>query len=71
VSTYEWLGAYERAETEQDISKLRECVLAVEDALFIRMQELSASPSAEAQTEMQEIKTAVRALLRIKTEKLK
>jgi hypothetical protein len=68
VSTYEWLGAYERAEAEQDISKLRECVLAVEDALFIRRQELSASPSAEAQTE---IHAAVRALLRIKTEKLK
>jgi hypothetical protein len=71
VSTYDWLGSYERAEAEQDMSKLHQCVLEIEKALFIRMQELSADPTAEAQTEMQEIHAAVRALLRIKTERLK
>jgi hypothetical protein len=71
VSTYEWLAAYQRAEAEQDMSKLHDCVLTVENELFIRMQELSASPGVEAQTELQEIRVAARGLLRIKTEKLK
>jgi hypothetical protein len=73
VSTYQWIGAYQRAETEQDMSKLHECVMAVENMLFIRMQDLSAieHSSPEVKTELADIRAAVTGLLRIKTEKLK
>jgi hypothetical protein len=73
VSKYEWLGAYQQAEAELDISKLHDCVVTVENALLIRMQELSAvkNPDEEVQTELQDIRAAVTGLLRIKTDKLK
>lgn len=73
MSTYQWIGAYQQAEAEQDMSKLQDCVQTVESMLFIRMQELSAikHPSAEVETELEDIRAAVKGLLRIKTDKLK
>ena len=73
MSKYEWSGAYHLAKSEQDLSKLEDCVMAVENALFMRMQVLSAMkhPSVEVQNELQDIRAAVRGLLHIKTERLK
>jgi hypothetical protein len=73
VSQYEWSNAYQQAESEQDISKLEECVMAVERALFMRMTVLSAveHPNEEVKTELQDIRAAVKGRLRLKTERLK
>jgi hypothetical protein len=73
VSNYRWSAAYQRAETEQNVFELHDCVMAVENAIFIRMQELTAvkHPDEEVQTELQELRASVKGLLRIKTEKLK
>jgi hypothetical protein len=73
VSGYEWLGAYQRAEAEQNIARLQQRVMNAENAMFVRMQELSAGKAldAEAQTELQAIRCALNVLLRIKTDRLK
>jgi hypothetical protein len=73
VSKYEWSSAYQEAESEHDMSNLENCVMAVENALFLRMQALNGvkHPSAEVHNELREIRAAVTGLLLIKTERLK
>ena len=73
MSSYSWQRVFQRAQEESDLSKLHGRVMEAENAIFIRMQELSSQDgsNAEARTESQEIHSALNGLLRIKTERLK
>jgi len=66
VPTSNWKQLYEKAMKEQD-SKRIESVLAAEEAIVRRMQQLGKSPEADA--ERAALNAAVDDLLKIKTEK--
>jgi hypothetical protein len=65
----EWQRQYKAVLLEFDPSRLRELVAAAEDAIFVRFQALSLSPSGE--DERQAIVDAVNDLYAIKRDMLK
>jgi hypothetical protein len=72
MSQYPWLGVFQQAREETDLSKLHALVNEAEFAIFTRMQELSSRDASDAatQTESQEINAAITELLRLKTDTL-
>jgi hypothetical protein len=62
-----WQELYQAALTETDQQKLTDLVMAIEQAMFIRAQGLSASKDDQERASMAE---ATQKLLIIKTEKL-
>jgi hypothetical protein len=69
---YPWWIVVQRAQQEHDRSKLHECVLKAEEAIFERTQQLHASGDEPAvEEERRHLRTATSELLKIKTDRLK
>jgi CheY-like chemotaxis protein len=72
MSGYAWLSVFRQAQEETDPSRLHERVSAAEDAIFARMQELRPRDIADAaaQTEFEELYSALGSLMRINSARL-
>jgi hypothetical protein len=64
-----WQKPLQEAIDETDLQKLPEKLSAAESAIFVRMQELSASPDGDRESEA--IRFACREILKIQTQRLK
>jgi hypothetical protein len=73
MPSYPWLSVFQRAQEENDFSQLHARVMEAEGAMLERGQQLrnGQGEGPEAQAELQELRNAIRGLLRIKTERLK
>ena len=73
MSNHEWKILYEKALNESDLSKLHECVIAAETAIFARSLLLNDGQDhgSDAQLERTSLRQASNGLLQLKTEKLK
>jgi len=64
-----WQKPLQEAIEESDLQKLPEKLSAAESAIFVRMQELSASPDGHKESEA--LRLACKEILKIQTQRLK
>jgi hypothetical protein len=70
ADAYLWQNAYRQAFMESDPNKLRERLDVAEEAVRLRNQELTASPTDTSHLELKALRAAVEGLLKIKTTRL-